>query len=142
MQLSQYQANPCFGHLEAAYHIFAYLKKHLDMGKLVFNSHSPKIEDSFFYANADWKDFYGDITEELPPNMPEPWGHSVIISAFIDANHASRHYAAFAHWHIYLCSECTCHLVLKESKHSGSGYVRKRICGTTDLQRNDRGLAL
>ena len=29
--LSQYQANPRFGHLEAAYHIFAYLKKHPDM---------------------------------------------------------------------------------------------------------------
>ena len=28
--LSQYQANPRFGHLEAAYHIFAYLKKHPD----------------------------------------------------------------------------------------------------------------
>jgi hypothetical protein len=30
--LSQYQANPRMGHLEAAYHIFAYLKKHPDMG--------------------------------------------------------------------------------------------------------------
>ena len=30
--LSQYQANPRFGHLEAIYHIFAYLKKHPDMG--------------------------------------------------------------------------------------------------------------
>jgi hypothetical protein len=30
--LSQYQANPRFGHLEAAYHIFAYLKNHQDMG--------------------------------------------------------------------------------------------------------------
>jgi hypothetical protein len=30
--LSQYQANPRVGHLEAIYHIFAYLKKHPDMG--------------------------------------------------------------------------------------------------------------
>jgi hypothetical protein len=30
--LSQYQANPRMGHLEVAYHIFAYLKKHPDMG--------------------------------------------------------------------------------------------------------------
>jgi hypothetical protein len=33
--LSQYQANPRFKHLKAAYHIFAYLKKHLDMGNLL-----------------------------------------------------------------------------------------------------------
>jgi hypothetical protein len=30
--LSQYQANPQLRHLEAAYHIFAYLKNHPDMG--------------------------------------------------------------------------------------------------------------
>jgi hypothetical protein len=51
--LSQYQANPRFGHLEAAYHIFAYLKKHPDMGKLAFDSHAPDIDESFFHANAD-----------------------------------------------------------------------------------------
>jgi hypothetical protein len=31
--------------------------------------------ESFFYVHATWTDFYGDITEELPPNMPELWGH-------------------------------------------------------------------
>ena len=41
--LSQYQANPRFGHLEAAYHIFAYLKKHPDMGKLAYDSRTPDI---------------------------------------------------------------------------------------------------
>jgi hypothetical protein len=30
--LSQYQANPRVGHLEVMYHVFAYLKNHLDMG--------------------------------------------------------------------------------------------------------------
>jgi hypothetical protein len=88
--LSQYQANPRFGHLEAAYHIFAYLKKHPDMGRLAFDSHVPDIDESFFYSNVDWTDFYGDVTEELPPNMPEPWGHPVNISAFVDANHAGN----------------------------------------------------
>jgi hypothetical protein len=32
--LSQYQANPRVGHLEALYHVFAYLKNHLDMGRI------------------------------------------------------------------------------------------------------------
>ena len=60
------------------------------MGKLVFDSDAPAIDESFFYPNADWKDFYGDVTEELSPNMPEPRGHPVIISAFVDANHAGN----------------------------------------------------
>jgi hypothetical protein len=58
------------------------------MGKLAFDSHAPVFDESFFHPNANWMDFYGDVTEELLPNMPEPRGHSVIISAFVDANHA------------------------------------------------------
>jgi hypothetical protein len=88
--LSQYQAQPRFGHLEAVYHIFAYLKKHPDMGKLAYDSHQPDIDEKVFNNNADWAEFYGDVTEELPPNMPKPWGHPVTTSAFVDANHAGN----------------------------------------------------
>ena len=87
---------------EAAYHIFAYLKKHPDMGKLAYDSHPPNIDESFFYANADWKDFYGDVTEELPPNMPEPRGHPVIMSAFVDANHAGNVVTRRSHTGIFI----------------------------------------
>ena len=33
--------------------------------------------------NADWKEFYGDVTKELPPKIPEPWGHSISISVLL-----------------------------------------------------------
>ena len=46
--LSQYQANPRFGHLEAAYHIFAYLKKHPDMGRLAYDSKCPATDKKNF----------------------------------------------------------------------------------------------
>ena len=36
----------------------------------------------------DWSDFYPDAKEEIPPNMPEPRGHSVQINCFVDADHA------------------------------------------------------
>ena len=88
--LSQYQASPHLGHLEAAYHIFGYLKKHKDMGHLAFDPKAPDINEQHFYHNADWKEFYGNVEEELPPNMPKPRGHSVSISAFVDANHAGN----------------------------------------------------
>jgi hypothetical protein len=39
--LSQYQANPRVGHLEALYHIFAYMQGHMDMGKIVLSFRIP-----------------------------------------------------------------------------------------------------
>ena len=88
--LSQYQANPREGHMEALYHIYAYLKKHPDLGKIAYDPKAPDIDETIFPSNADWKPFYGDVEEELPPRMPEPRGNSVTTSAFVDANHAGN----------------------------------------------------
>ena len=81
---------PVLSHLEAAYHIFRYLKKHPDMGCLAFDPKAPDINEQHFYNNANWKESYGNVEEELLPNMPKPWGHSVSISAFVNANHAGN----------------------------------------------------
>ena len=43
-----------------------------------------------FNSNANWGEIYGDITEEIPPDAPEPLGATVTISAFVDADHASN----------------------------------------------------
>jgi hypothetical protein len=87
--LSQYQANPRFGHLEAVYHVFSYLKSHKDMGRIAYDSITPPINESVFNHRADWTDFY-DVQEELPTNMPKPLGNPVHISCFVDANHAGN----------------------------------------------------
>jgi hypothetical protein len=90
-QLLQHHSLLRRGHLEALYHIFAYPKKHENGARIVFD---PKLPDDFdervFNSNADWRDFYGDVAEELPPNMPEPKGKSVMISCFVAANHAGN----------------------------------------------------
>jgi len=83
--LSQYQANPRLGHLEAAYHIFAYLKKHLDWGWLVSDSKAPDIHKAHFNSKATWTEFYGNVEEELSPNMFKPHGKPLTISAFANA---------------------------------------------------------
>ena len=120
--LSQYQANPRVGHLEVAYHIFAYLKKHPDMGKLVYDPIKPPANESAFRPNADFSDFYGKVEEELLPNMPEPHGNKVTLTAFVDANHAgnivTRRYSSFAHRYHHLCTECTNHILLQASEHT------------------------
>jgi hypothetical protein len=52
--ISQYQANPRFGHLKAINHIFAYLKKHPNMGRLAHDFKCPDIDERIFNPNADW----------------------------------------------------------------------------------------
>jgi hypothetical protein len=88
--LSQYQANPRVGHLEVMYHVFAYLKNHLDMGRIAYDSLTPMVNDLTFQCNADWTDFYGDVQEELPPKMLKLRGNPVTKSEFVDANHAGN----------------------------------------------------
>jgi hypothetical protein len=89
-QLLQHQAIPRRGHLKALYHIFAYLKKHENGARIVFDQKTPDIDERVFNVNADWRDFYGDVCEEMPPNMPKPKGKCVIFSCFVDANHAGN----------------------------------------------------
>ena len=43
------------------------------MSRIVFDPKRPDIDEtSFAPITTDWKDFYGDVEEELPPRMPEP----------------------------------------------------------------------
>jgi hypothetical protein len=55
--LSQYQANPRVGHSEALYHVFAYVKSHLDIGHVAFDPKTPVVDESAFNNGADWKEF-------------------------------------------------------------------------------------
>jgi hypothetical protein len=84
--LSQYLALPRLGHLEAVYHIFAYLNKH-EKSSIVFDPADPYF-DPVAFQEVDWSKFYGDIIEDLPPKMPKPLGNSVNITCFVDANQA------------------------------------------------------
>ncbi len=73
------------------YHVFAYLKSHIKFS-IVFDSRGVFLDQSTFAAVNinEWKDFYGDVAEELPPKMPEPRGNAVDITCFVDANHAGN----------------------------------------------------
>jgi hypothetical protein len=86
--LSQYLAAPRVGHLETVYHIFAYLQKQ-DKSSIIFDPTEP-YHDPAYFIDQDWKEFYGNVEEELPPRMPEPLGRPVTISTFVDAHHAGN----------------------------------------------------
>jgi hypothetical protein len=85
-QLSSYLALPRDGHLEAVYHIYAYLK-HKHNARLVLDPTYPTIDQSVF-KKCDWKEFYGDAIEPIPPNAPPARGKMVDLRLFVDSSHA------------------------------------------------------
>jgi hypothetical protein len=86
--LSAYLACPREGHLEAAFHIFGYLKKN-PTRRIAFDPAYPKINQKRF-KKYDWTDFYRDAEEPIPPNAPPSRGKEVSTHCFVDANLAGN----------------------------------------------------
>ena len=73
--MSSFQSSPRQGHLQALYHIFAYLDRKPKL-TLYFDPHLPNIDYTEFKMNADeFKEYYRDAVEEFPPRMPPPLGN-------------------------------------------------------------------
>ena len=85
--LSSHLALPRKGHLEQVLHMFGYLKVHHN-AEMVFDSSIPDIEMEPF-VREDWsQSIYGEVAEDLPPNMPEPKGKAFTMRVFVDSDHA------------------------------------------------------
>jgi hypothetical protein len=56
---------------------------------MFFDPTRPKIDRSNFNDGADWRDFYGDIKEAIPPDAPEPRGRPVVTRGLVDSDHAA-----------------------------------------------------
>jgi len=85
--LSSHVVMPRKGHLDALFHLFAYLgKKH--NARIVFDPSYPDIDMTVF-KECDWKHFYGDVKEAIPPNAPSPRGKEVDIRLFVDSDFAN-----------------------------------------------------
>jgi hypothetical protein len=80
------KALPRRGHLEAVFHVFAYLKKNKN-GVIVLDPTYPKIDMSTFNDGADWSNFYGDVKEAIPQNMPEP-RKTLVMHLYVDSDQA------------------------------------------------------
>ena len=84
--MAAFNAAPRAGHLEAVFHIFAYLQSHA-RSKNVMDCHQWDIPVGIF-CEEDWSEFYPDAIDEEPPNMPEPRGKYVQVVTFVDADNA------------------------------------------------------
>jgi len=129
--MAPYSASPRVGHIEALYNIFSYLMMH-DESALAFDATKPDIDESAF-QEVDWKDFYGEVEEELPSKIPEPLGRPVTISRFVDANHAGNVVTRWSHSGVLIflmnaliiCFSKRQNIV--ESSNFGSEFVAARI---------------
>jgi hypothetical protein len=87
--MSSHLALPCEGHLKKIYHIFAYLKAHVNT-EIVFDP-MPLIIEMTLFEYQDWSFLaYGceELKEELPNNMSSSFGPSMTMRIFVDSNHA------------------------------------------------------
>ena len=83
-----YLASTREGHLGQVLHIMGYVKCNPKF-RLLFDSGYPRVNEKWF-IKYDWFDFYRDAKEDIPPNMPEARGLDVILTCFVDANHAGN----------------------------------------------------
>ncbi len=68
--LSSYLACSHEGHLENTLHVMGYLQlKH--NSRLIFDLTYPDIDQTVF-PSFEWMEFYGNVEEAIPPNIPLP----------------------------------------------------------------------
>jgi hypothetical protein len=74
------------GHLQQVFHVFAYLKQY-ETSTMVFDDTEPEYDERRF-KHCDWSEYYPDAREILPVGMPPQRGRPVVMSCFVDADHA------------------------------------------------------
>jgi hypothetical protein len=88
--LSTYLCLPREGHLDAVFHVFAYLALHHNV-RVVFDPTYP-YGDRGFFINTDWKSMYGEVKELVPSEAPAPHGMEVDLRLFVDYDHVDEQF--------------------------------------------------
>jgi hypothetical protein len=85
MTLGRFRAAPRIGHMMRVQRICGYLRKKPDAA-IRFRIGIPDTTIHVEPPRQNWEYVYGNLSEELPFDMPVPLGNSVRISTFEDAN--------------------------------------------------------
>jgi hypothetical protein len=86
--LSTHICLPRVGHLEAVFHVFAYLGLHHN-ARVVFDPTYPAIDMGTFIKTY-WKSTYGDVKDMIPSDDRVPCVKEVDLRVFVDSDHASE----------------------------------------------------
>ena len=84
--LASHLALPREGHLDALFQIYAYLKKRHNSRIVLDPTYLNKPQGEFI--ECDWREFYGNVKEPIPPNAPRPLGKEVDLRLYMDSSHA------------------------------------------------------
>jgi hypothetical protein len=76
LTLSSHLALPWQGHLDTLFHLFAYIEK-LHNAWIVYDPMYLDI-DLRVFKQCDWKQFYDEVKEAIPPNAPPPRGERML----------------------------------------------------------------
>ena len=88
--MSQYQPSPRDVHLEQVLHIFSFLKKKSKL-TLYIDPSLPSMDYSVFKTKPeDFKEYYRDAEEDMPHQMPQLRGMTVVTTSFVDSYHGSK----------------------------------------------------
>ena len=84
--MSSYRVAPRLGHLDRLKRIYGYLKRN-PSGATRFRIKIPNHESVATPVEYDWfSSIYGNVKEELPPDMPTPRGKFMRTTTYQDAN--------------------------------------------------------
>ena len=84
--MGSFRVAPRIGHLDRLKRIFGYINKHPD-GAIRFRPHIPQHELHCTIPTYDWtQTVYGTSPEDIPHNMPPPFGLPVRTTTYCDAN--------------------------------------------------------
>jgi hypothetical protein len=88
--LSTYLCLPREGHLEAVFHVFAYLGLHHNAIVVYYPTYTSV--EMVTFIKTDWKSMYGDVKEMTPSDAPVSRGKEVDLRLFVDSDHAGEQF--------------------------------------------------
>jgi len=72
---------------------------------LIFDDSEPSFPKSNFHT-CDWSNYYPGASEKVPKDAPEPLGHSVSTTCYVDADHAGCRATRRSHSGILIYVNC------------------------------------
>ena len=85
MSMSRFRVAPRVGHLERLKRIYGYVRKWKD-GAVRVRTEEPDYSDLNDQQFSWAKTVYGDVSEAIPDDAPEPLGKPVTLTCYVDAN--------------------------------------------------------
>ena len=104
------------------------------MGRIGYDLMGMNVYLSVFDDNEYWTEFYGDIEEDVFPNITDPRGRAVSIYLFVGANHAVNVLTRRAHIGIIMFIHNNPNILFSKTQNRveknifGSKLAALRIC--------------